>query len=342
MTREEIIETAKEVFKTEIDSLKLEMNSLGDEFARAVEILLNIKGKIIVTGIGKSGLVGKKIASTLSSVGSPAIFLHIGEAAHGDLGVIDRNDAVIILSFSGETEEVTTILPIIKRWDIPLIGITGNLNSTLARYSDVVIPVKITREACPYGLAPTSSTTVMLALGDALAITLMKLKGFTEEDFAMFHPAGALGKSLLLRVSDLMHVGDEIPRVGRDEIMEKVILEITSKRLGITGVFEGNNLVGCISDGDLRRALERYGSKMLKMRASEIMTPNPKTILPQALASRALKKMEDHAITSLFVVPREDSREVIGIIHIHDILKEGIRETEKYGRDNKKDQGNNL
>ena len=325
MDREKIIETVKEVFNTEIDSLKLTLSTLGKEVVEAVEILYNTRGKVVVTGIGKSGLVGKKIASTMSSVGTPAIFLHIGEAAHGDLGVIDGRDSVIILSYSGETEEVTTVLPTIKRLGIPLIGITGNLNSTLAKHSDVVIPVRITREACPYGLAPTSSTTVMLAIGDALAISLMKLKGFSEEDFAMLHPAGALGKTLLVRVADLMHTGDEIPRVDVGEIMEKVILEITSKRLGITGVFENGKLVGCISDGDLRRALEKYGGEMLRKRAGDLMTRNPKTITPDALASRALRKMEDHAITSLFVVPEESSEEVIGIIHIHDILKEGIR-----------------
>ena len=325
MDREKILSYAKKVFAIEVDSLKSTLGSLGDEFVKAVDILLNTRGKVIVTGIGKSGLVGRKIASTMSSLGTPAIFLHIGEAAHGDLGVIDSQDSVMILSFSGETEEVTTILPTIKRLGIPLIGITGNLNSTLARYSDVVLYVGITREACPFGLAPTSSTTVMIALGDALSVTLMRLRGLTEEDFAAVHPAGALGKSLLLRVEDLMHTGDEIPRVDEEEVMEKVILEITSKRLGITGVFKGEKLVGCISDGDLRRSLEKYREEMLKMNAAEIMTENPKTITPDALASRALRIMEEHAITSLFVTPKEGSKDVIGIIHIHDILKEGIR-----------------
>ncbi len=325
MNRKEVLDTVKDVFTTEIDSLRLTFSSLRDEIVEAVEILYNTRGKVVVTGIGKSGLVGKKIASTMSSVGTPAIFLHIGEAAHGDLGVIDNRDSVMILSYSGETEEVTTVLPTIKRLDIPLIGITGNLNSTLAKYSDIVIPVRITREACPYGLAPTSSTTVMLAIGDAIAISLMKLKGFSEEDFAMLHPAGALGKTLLIRVSDLMHTGEEIPRVDVNEVMEKVVLEITSKRLGITGVFENGKLVGCISDGDLRRALEKFGGDMLGKKAGELMTKNPKTITPDALASSALRRMEDYAITSLFVVPEETSKEVIGIIHIHNILKEGIR-----------------
>ena len=332
MEKEKLLRIARNVFSTEIASLKLMEKSLGEEFVRAVEILYHTAGKVVITGIGKSGLVGRKIASTMSSVGTPAVFLHVGEAAHGDLGVIDPRDTVIILSFSGETEEVTTVLPVIKRFGIPLIGITGNLSSTLARYSDVVIPVKITREACPYNLAPTSSTTVMLAIGDALAITLMQLKGFTEADFALFHPAGALGKKLLLKVSDLMHTGEEIPVVDVDELMEHVIVEISGKRLGITGVVKDGKLVGCISDGDLRRALEKYRGEMLKKRAGDLMTPNPKTITPEALASSALKIMEDHSITSLFVVPEENSKEVIGIIHIHDILKEGIRGEDSSGK----------
>ncbi len=331
MDRERVRRTISEVFRTEIDSLKLMLDNLDESMVDAVEILYGTQGKVIFTGMGKSGLVARKIASTMSSVGTPAIFLHIGEAAHGDLGVIDGKDSVVILSYSGETEEVTTVLPTIKRLGIPLIGITGNLNSTLARYSDVVIPVKITREACPHGLAPTSSTTVMLAIGDALAIALMELKGFSEEDFAMLHPAGALGKTLLIRVADLMHTGDEIPRVDVDEVMKRVVLEITSKRLGITGVFKDGRLVGCISDGDLRRALEKFGPEMLDKRAGDIMSVNPKTITPDALASTALRKMETHSITSLFVTPEEGSGEVVGIIHIHDILKEGIR-----GRSDKK------
>ncbi len=314
----------KEVLKKEAEAILKVMNELDENFVKAVEIIESCKGRVILTGMGKSGIICKKIASTLTSIGSPAVFLHPADSLHGDLGMLRKGDCVIIVSRSGETEEIIKILPAIKRIDLSTIIITGNTNSTVARYGDVVLKVDV-EEACPYNLIPTSSTTASLALGDAIAVAIMALRKVRLEDFAFFHPGGTIGRKLLLKVDDLMHKGEEIPKVYENTLMKDTILEITSKRLGVTGVYNRQEeLVGVITDGDLRRGIEKYGNSFLERKASEVMTRNPKTILKDDLATNALKKMEHYAITSLFVLEREGDKKPIGIIHIHDLLKAKI------------------
>ncbi len=270
---------------------------------------------MVLTGVGKSGLICKKIAATLSSTGTPAFFLHPTDAAHGDLGMLRGEDTVIAISNSGETAELLNILPIIKSFGIPVIGITSNPDSTLAKLSDIVLNVGVKKEACPLNLAPTTSTTATLALGDAIAGALMKLKGFTPEEFARFHPGGKLGIRLS-KVKELMRSGEELPKVSPETQLKDVIIEISKKKLGATLVMEGDKLVGIITDGDLRRAFER--GKDLKTKAKEIMTKSPKTIYQESFAEEALSKMEKYKITVLPVVNKEDK--VVGIIHLHDIL----------------------
>jgi len=317
-----IIEEAKRVIRIEAEALNSLADSIDAEFERAVGLILACRGRVVVTGMGKSGLIGQKIASTLASTGTPAFFLHPAEGVHGDLGMIMKGDVVIAISNSGETEEVLRILPVIKRLGPHLITIAGNPASTLARSGDVFLPVAIREEACPLGLAPTASTTATLALGDALAVALLVERGFREEDFALFHPGGALGKKLLLRVEDLMHTGTAVPVVGSGVLMRDALFEITAKGLGITGVVdEGGSLLGIITDGDLRRALER-GVDILSVSAGTMMTRNPKRIAATELAAAALKMMEDFAITSLFVV--DGQGRPVGVIHLHDLLKAGL------------------
>ncbi len=319
-----IIEWAKKVLQIEAEAVRDLIDRLGPELERAVELILGCRGKVVVTGVGKSGIIGRKIASTLSSTGTPAFFLHPTEALHGDLGMLESDDCVLAISKSGETEELLQILPVIKRQGNKLIALTGNPLSSLAKAADVVIDVSVKQEACPLGLAPTASTTATLAMGDALAVVLLRSRGFKIEDFARVHPRGTLGKRLLLRVRDLMHVGDEFPGVHEDASMKEVLLEMTSKRLGVTAVMDGGGrLVGVITDGDLRRALERFPD-LLQRRARDVMTRNPKGIEADALAAEALRRMEEHAITSLFVFERPGDRAPIGIIHLHDILKAGV------------------
>ena len=319
-----IIEWAKRVLEHEAQAVKALIDRIGLEFEEAVALILKCTGKVVVTGVGKSGIIGRKIASTLSSTGTPAFFLHPADALHGDLGMLDRRDIVLAISKSGETEELLSILPVIKRQGNKLIVMTCNPNSSLARAADVVLDVGVKEEACPLGLAPTSSTTATLALGDALAVALLQSRGFKAEDFAKIHPKGALGKKLLLRVRDLMHVGEEFPKVQEEAPMKEVLLEMTSKRLGVTGVMNGGGeLVGVITDGDLRRALEKFPDLLTK-RAKDIMTRNPKGIEADALAVEALRRMEEHSITSLFVFEKSGDRIPIGIIHLHDILKAGV------------------
>jgi arabinose-5-phosphate isomerase len=321
---EVIIEWAKRVLEHEAQAVKALIDRIGSEFEEAVALILKCTGKVVVTGVGKSGIIGRKIASTLSSTGTPAFFLHPADALHGDLGMLDRRDIVLAISKSGETEELLSILPVIKRQGNKLIVMTCNPNSSLARAADVVLDVGVKEEACPLGLAPTSSTTATLALGDALAVALLQSRGFKAEDFAKIHPKGALGKKLLLRVRDLMHVGEEFPKVQEEAPMKEVLLEMTSKRLGVTGVMNGGGeLVGVITDGDLRRALEKFPDLLTK-RAKDIMTRNPKGIEADALAVEALRRMEEHSITSLFVFEKSGDRIPIGIIHLHDILKAGV------------------
>jgi arabinose-5-phosphate isomerase len=274
--------------------------------------------------MGKSGQIGQKIASTFASTGTPAFFLHPAEGANGDFGMVAKEDVVIVISKSGETREMIEVLPLIKRYGNRLITLTGNLKSTLAKASDVCLNIDVKEEACPLGLAPTASTTVTLALGDALAVTLMEEKGFKKEDFALLHPGGTLGKKLLLKVDDLIHVGEDFPMVSEKALMKDVIFEITSKRLGVTGVCnKDGDLVGVITDGDLRRALEKCDD-LLQREASEVMTTNPKWIEKGALAAKAVQRMEEYSITSLFVFNQIGDKVPVGIIHLHDLLKAGV------------------
>jgi len=289
---------------------------MAPAFQKAVELMFCCAGRVVVTGMGKSGLIARKIAATLSSTGTPALYLHPVEALHGDLGMVVRGDVVLALSASGETEEILALLATIKRLRVPLIAMTGDAISTLAAAADVALDCSIAEEACSLGLAPTASTTTMLALGDALAVTLSEKRGFKEEDFANLHPGGKLGKRLA-RVESLMHSGDALPCVTPQTKMPDVIYEMSRKKLGVTAVVEGEKLVGVISDGDLRRLLERRGKDVLDLTASEAMTKNPRTIAPAEFAATALALMEDKKITSLMVVDGDMRLE--GIVHLHDL-----------------------
>jgi len=283
-------------------------------------LILATKGKVVVCGMGKSGIICQKIASTLASTGTSAFFLHPAEGVHGDLGVLMKNDILLAVSNSGETEELIRIIPIIKRLGIKMIAMTGKKGSSLAKYADVVLDVGVAREACPLGLSPTASTTATLAMGDALAVALLEGRGFGAEDFARLHPAGSLGRRFM-RVEDFMHTDDEVPRVRSDALMKEAVMEMTAKRLGITGVFSGDGLVGVITDGDLRRGLEKMPD-LLERGAGEIMTPNPVVIKGGALLEEALDIMERRSITALFVKDNTDA--VIGVIHLHDLIKAGV------------------
>jgi arabinose-5-phosphate isomerase len=317
------IETAKRVLRIEAEAIEALIDRISESFEKAVEIILNSRGRVVVTGMGKSGLIGKKIAATLASTGTPAFFMHPAEAIHGDLGMVTSDDVIIAISNSGETEEVIRLIPFLKRFNVKLIAITGNNGSTLAQQADVSLDVSIREEACPLGIVPTASTTATLAMGDALAVALLKRRGFKEEDFAMYHPGGSLGKRLFIKVRDLMHTGDALPVVEPDTPMTEAIMEISSKRLGVTAVVDGERrIMGIITDGDLRRGIQKYGKAFFDMKAGEVMTKNPKTISADELAMKALAIMEEKSITSLLVPDRNGRLE--GIIHIHDILKKGI------------------
>ncbi len=320
-----IVERAREVVGKEIEALERARDRIGEEFERAVLLLKDVKGKVVVTGMGKSGIIARKIASTLSSTGTPAVFLHPGEGGHGDVGVVSKGDVLIAISNSGETEELLRILPSIKSMGVPVISITKTRSSSLGRLSDIVLETGVEEEACRLNLIPTSSTTATLAIGDAIAICLFELKGLTERDFAFYHPSGSLGKRLLLKVSDIMHTGEEIPMVKVGTPMREVIIEMTRKGLGVTGVEdEYGRLVGVVTDGDLRRALNRGSPRLLDEPVDEYMTKNPKKVNKDMLVVSALRTMEDFKITSLFVYD-DDPQKAVGIVHIHDILREGIR-----------------
>jgi len=281
------------------------------------------RGKVVVTGIGKSGLICRKIAATLASTGTPSFFLHPGDAVHGDLGMVMKGDVILAVSNSGETEEILKLLPHFKLHELKLVVMTGKMDSTLAKAGDVVLDVAVAEEACPLGLAPTASTTAALAMGDALAVALLEQRGFKEEDFAVRHPGGILGRKLLLRVEDLMHRGDQVPLVDQDQPMKEALFEITSKRLGITGVVDSQGiLVGIITDGDLRRGLERHRD-IFSLQAKDLMTREPKTIPAETLAAEAVVIMERYPITSLFVL-ENGSQRPLGIIHLHDLIKSGV------------------
>ncbi len=319
-----LLAVGRGVLRAEAEAVLAVADRLGPEFDRAVELLFGCPGKVVLTGMGKSGHICQKVAATLASTGTPAFFLHPAEGVHGDLGILTRGDAVIAVSNSGETEEVVGILPVVRRLGLSLIAVTGKAGSTLARRADVVLDVAVGREACPLNLAPMASTTATLALGDALAAALMERRGFSADDFARFHPAGALGRRLTLQVEDLMHGGDAVPRVGLDTTMVEVLPEMTSKRLGLAGVFDASEaLAGVVTDGDLRRGLSRGGA-FLSLPARELMTRNPKRVAVGTLAFEALRLMEDHAITSLFVVEPGTGR-VVGVVHIHDLVRAGLR-----------------
>jgi arabinose-5-phosphate isomerase len=319
-----VVEKAKRVLRIEAQSILDLAERVDDMFLQAIDILILCRGKVVLMGMGKSGLVARKIASTFASTGTPAFFLHPAEGVNGDFGMLAKEDAVIAISYSGETRELIEVLPLIKRYGNRLIALTGHSKSTLAKASDVHLDIHVTEEACPLGLAPTASTTTTLALGDALAVTLMEKRGFKAEDFARLHPGGTLGKRLLLRVEDVMHSGDAFPMISEGASMKEAIFEITSKRLGVTGVSNGDGqLIGVITDGDLRRAIEKFAD-LLNRKAAEVMTKNPKWIGRDALAAMAVQRMEEFSITSLFVFNSDGSRSPVGIIHLHDLLKAGV------------------
>jgi arabinose-5-phosphate isomerase len=298
------------------------LDRVGPSFARAVVILADCEGRVVFSGMGKSGLVARKVAATMASTGTPALYLDPAEAAHGDIGMLARGDVVVVVSLSGETKELVDLLPAIKRLALPLIGLMGNGRSTLAQHSDVWLDVSVAEEACSLNLAPTASTTAALAMGDALAIALLEERGFQAEDFALLHPAGALGRRLLLRVWDLMHTGDQVPMVPATASMKDAVLEITGKRLGLTTVVDGQGrLAGIITDGDLRRAMQRFMDVFART-AAECMTPRPKVIERDALAAQAVQVMEQHSITALLIVDEAGRPE--GVIHLHDLLKAGV------------------
>ena len=319
-----ILEEAKRVIRVEAEALLNLEASIDRTFEKAVEMILNTTGRVVVTGMGKSGLIGQKIASTMASTGTPAFFLHPAEGIHGDLGMIMKGDVVIAISNSGETDEVVRILPIIKRLGATLIAMAGNPNSTLAKSGDIFLDISVKEEACPLGLAPTASTTVTLAMGDAIAVALLVSRGFKAEDFAMFHPGGALGRRLLLKVEDIMHSGEGLPLVSSETLMREALFTITSKGLGITGVTsEDGALIGVITDGDLRRALGE-GLDIINLPASALMKKGPKRIRRDELAARALQQMEQYSITSLFVFSDDNATAPVGVVHLHDLLKAGI------------------
>ncbi len=320
MLTRDAVETAKRVLSIEADAIRALIGKLDGEFGKAVEMICSSTGRVVVCGMGKSGIIGQKIASTLASTGTPAFFLHPAEGVHGDIGMLMKNDVLIAISNSGETEELIKIIPIVKRMGVKMIAMTGRKDSALGRHGDVVLDVGVAEEACPMGLAPTASTTAALAMGDALAVALIEKKGFKEEDFAGLHPAGSLGRRLM-RISELMHSGQTLPRVSPQTPMRDAILEMTAKRMGLTGVFEGKRLVGVVTDGDLRRALEK-GADVMGRVAADVMTKNPKTINGESLAEAALRMMEEHSITSLFVLG--ESGEAEGVVHMHDLLKAGV------------------
>ena len=311
------LETARRVLKIEAQAIQDVVARLDESFENAVNILFACKGRVVVTGMGKSGLIARKISATLSSTGTPSFFLHPADALHGDLGMLARGDAILAVSYGGETEEIIQLLETLKRLEVPLVTLTGTIHSTLAKASDIALDVSVREEACSLNLAPTASTTVAMAVGDALAVSLLDRRGFQPQDFADLHPAGRLGMKLL-RVEHTMHAGDALPRVSADTLMPEVIHEMSRKGLGMTTVLESDGrLAGIVTDGDLRRLMEKHRGATLEMSAGAAMTRNPQTIGPHVLASEALNQMEKRKITSVVVV--DQTKKVLGVVHLHDL-----------------------
>ena len=321
-TKTNYIASAQTLINKEIEAIKQLLGRIGDDFVRAIDLILECRGRVILMGMGKSGHIGNKIAASLASTGTPAFFVHPGEASHGDLGMVTSDDVVIAISSSGTAHELTALIPLLKRKSIPLIGMTGNMESPLAQESDAVLDISVESEACPLGLAPTSSTTVTLVMGDALTVALLEARGFTAEEFAFSHPGGALGRKLLLRTDDLMHVGDAMPIVQSGTLVSEALLEMSQKGLGMTGIIDDNKtLIGLFTDGDLRRLFE----KEVDFRNSTIddfMTPKSFTIKPGSLAAETVAIMEEKNIYRLFVV--NDAHQPVGAIHVNDLLKAGV------------------
>jgi arabinose-5-phosphate isomerase len=311
------LDTARRVLKIEAQAIQDVMARLDASFEKAVNVLFACKGRVVVSGMGKSGLIGRKISATLSSTGTPSFFLHPAEALHGDLGMLARGDAMLAVSYGGETEEIIRLLEALKRLEMPLVTLTGKSGSTLAEGSDVVLDVSVKEEACSLNLAPTASTTVAMAVGDALAVSLLERRNFQQDDFAALHPAGRLGRKLL-RVEHLMHAGEALPQVLLETPMPDVFHEMSAKKLGMTTVLDTvGKLAGILTDGDLRRLMEKHRGTVLEMRAGDCMTRNPQTIGPHVLASEALNLMEKRKITSIVVV--DEAKGVLGVVHLHDL-----------------------
>lgn len=317
-----IQDLAKEVLDIEANSILKLKESINENFDKAIDILYACKGRVIVTGMGKSGLIGKKIAATLSSTGTPSYFLHPAESTHGDSGIITRDDVIIAISNSGETKELLNLLPLIKRFGVPMIALTGGINSTLSRTSEVFLDISVEKEACPLNKAPTASTTATLAMGDALAVCLLEKRGFSEEDFLVFHPSGTLGKGFLYSVAELMIKDDRLPLAFEDDNFTDVIELISQKKLGLAIITDKNGLMtGVLTDGDIRRSLIKYHN-IKDLKVKDAMTANPKTISPSELAAKALHLMEKYSITALAIA--DENKKPVGVLHIHDLLKAGV------------------
>lgn len=324
MTKEKIIVHGKEVIRIESEATLKLVDSINDDFVRAVEEIFKCKGRVVLTGMGKSGLIARKIVATMNSTGTAAIYLHPTDALHGDLGMVRAQDVVIILSKSGNTEEMLNLLPLLKRLGVLIIGMLGSKDSKIGRQADIFLNIDVKEEACPFDLAPTASSTAMLVMGDALAVSLLHVRGFTAQDFAMLHPGGSLGKRLSLKISEIMIAGDQVPVVQENTSLKDSILEITSKRLGTTCVVnEQGKLTGVITDGDLRRLLEKT-LELQSFKAKDIMSKHPKVITADLLASFALQQMENYKITSLVVV--DENERPIGIVHMHDLVNIGLKQ----------------
>jgi len=317
--KENILAVARKTIRSESEAIARLAELLTEDFAKAIELIYQSKGRLVVTGIGKSAIIAQKIVATMNSTGTPSLFLHASEAIHGDLGMVQPDDIVVCISKSGNSPEIKVLVPILKRFGNTLIAITGNITSFLAKGSDLVLNTTVEAEACPLNLAPTNSTTAQLVIGDALAVCLMEIRDFKSEDFAKYHPGGALGKKLLLRVKDMLEDAHK-PMVAPDASIKKVIFEISEKRLGVTAVVENNKVIGIITDGDIRRMLNDRDS-FADLTAKDIMTKNPKTIKSTDMVVDALNILEDFSITQLVVVDHEEYK---GVLHLHDILKEGI------------------